>query len=753
MAQRILKFFAFFLLALFLSTALSACSFPWKKKSAAPAAFSQNQEKAAAAQYTKQLMRFSDETEIEAFLAGKEAAKNFIWPQPAAGGISFFSTSENSQIDVQPDIVKSDGRYAYIADQDGFKIVSIASGNEELLARVDLEERPSGLLVSGDKLAVFGPAADEGQIFLNIYDLSVIQSPRLLRQFSFSGSFLTARIAGDYLYFLSVSSGQEVGSGQHPKISESGAILGSDCSTANACVNTETYYFDIAYGAYGLLEATAIDLSGASSSLKRQEFLIDERFSAYVASTDVYFSYSNTPNQTAWRQAIKGELFLTSLSAADQEKAAAIKTVADYVLSPEEKDYKTSLLVDAYLSSLSADERLVAEADIDNALQNKLRESTDAESTQIYKFSLFSGSLSYRGSGTAAGRLLDSSAMALIDDKLYVGTASSAVGAVYYGNISIFSSDMSPLGSLVRAPLGYPPASARFFAGRAYLSSFGFGDPLYVFDTSDPAQIKSLGAIKVPEYIAVLRSLGDEGNFLVGLGQEKADNLSGQSGNLKLTLYDFSDLAQPKEADSFVIGEVGSDSAALKNPAAFFYSDTAGVLSLPAVLRSGQELLFAGALAFRLENSRFSLLGKVDHADGLPGIAESDEGFLSYDNTVKRSLFDGGRLLTFSSRALKINSLADFSTVTGVIFDGRQAAPLEINTPNSLIENTTSEGVITEGTVTPITADSNQEATESISNNSPSEDVATSSEVAPEMPAVIEAPLDFQDASSSAPIN
>jgi len=760
MPKRIINLLALFLLALVLSATLSACNFPWKKKPAAPAASSQAQEEIAATQYTKQLMRFSDEAERDAFLTGKEAASDFSLSGAASVGVDFPSAPEGERLENIPDIVKSDGRYAYIADQEGFKVVSIASGAEELLAKVELDQRASGLLVSGTKLAVFGPMAD-GQAFLDIYDLSVVQSPRLVRQLSFSGSFLTARLAGDYLYFLTVSPGQEIAGGKHPAISESGTPLGSDCSTGAACVATETYYFDIAYGRYGLLEATAIDLSGASQSLKRQEFLVDERFSAYIATSDVYLSHSDALDQVAWRQAIKGELFLTSLSAADQEKAAAIKAAADYVLSPAEKNYKLSLLVDSYLSSLSADERLVAEADIDNALQNKLNESASEESTQIYKFSLFSGSLSYRGSGIAAGRLLDSASLAAIDDKLYVGTISSAVGAVYYGNISVFAEDMSLLGSLARVPLGYPPVSARFFAGRAYLSSFGQGDPLYVFDTSDPSKIAASGAIKVPDYISVLRSLGNKGDLLAGLGQEKADALSSQAGDLKLTLYDFSDLSQPKEADSFVIGESGSDSAVLKNPAAFFYSDTAGALLLPAVLRSGQELSFAGALVFRLEDKRFSLLGKVDHTDGLPGIAESGEGFPSYDNTVKRSLIDGGRLLTFSSRALKLNGLADFSAAASVIFDGRQAVAPEVSASNPAAEN-----IAPASSTTPALTDSSQETNiptgeetlpeeiipeETVPEEIISDDTATSSEVVAETPA--ETPVELPAASSTETIN
>ena len=137
---------------------------------------------------------------------------------------------------------------------------------------------------------------------------------------------------------------------------------------------------------------------------------------------------------------------------------------------------------------------------------------------------------------------------------------------------------------------------------------------------------------------------------------------------MKLALFDFTDLAKPRELDSYLIGNADSDSIALQDHKAFLYSESKNLLSIPAVLRDNNKITFGGSLVFGLIDNKFVLKGKIDHSEG--GIISNNDywgGYDYYDNTVKRSLYINDNLYTFSNRFLKINSLADLSSVKNLI--------------------------------------------------------------------------------------
>ena len=193
-------------------------------------------------------------------------------------------------------------------------------------------------------------------------------------------------------------------------------------------------------------------------------------------------------------------------------------------------------------------------------------------------------------------------------------------------------------------------------------------DPLYVINLSDPAKPAVLGAIKVPGFSNYLQAADTTGAKLIGFGRD-ADVASDGSvtvKGLKLSLYDFTDLAKPRELDSYFLGDASSNSIALSDHKAFLYSVSKKLLVIPAVLYAGGQINFAGALAFTLDNDHFTLKGRVDHSAG--GASEPDywNGYDYYDNTVKRSLYINDALYTFSNKFLKINNLTDLSEIKTV---------------------------------------------------------------------------------------
>ena len=97
--------------------------------------------------------------------------------------------------------------------------------------------------------------------------------------------------------------------------------------------------------------------------------------------------------------------------------------------------------------------------------------------------------------------------------------------------------------------------SARFMGDTGYFVTFRQMDPLFSVDLSDPKKPKILGALKIPGFSEYLHFYGED--RLLGIGMnvdEKAQSTDG----VKLTMFDISDKADVKEADTYVLGNVYS---------------------------------------------------------------------------------------------------------------------------------------------------------------------------------------------------
>lgn len=93
------------------------------------------------------------------------------------------------------------------------------------------------------------------------------------------------------------------------------------------------------------------------------------------------------------------------------------------------------------------------------------------------------------------------------------------------------------------APIGKPNEeiyAVRFDGARAFVVTFEQIDPLYVLDLSDHAAPQIAGELEIPGFSTYLHPIDQ--NLLFAVGQS-----GGVSSNLKLSLFDISDMSQPKE--------------------------------------------------------------------------------------------------------------------------------------------------------------------------------------------------------------
>lgn len=150
--------------------------------------------------------------------------------------------------------------------------------------------------------------------------------------------------------------------------------------------------------------------------------------------------------------------------------------------------------------------------------------------------------------------------------------------------LSVLDSNGKLVGKLTDIAPGENFQSSRFIGSRLYLVTFEQIDPFFVIDLSSAQSPKILWELKIPGYSTYLHPYDKD--RLIGLWYDTKTNQwwGTQNGGLKVDLYNVSDVKNPKQESSLVIGDAGSSSDALWNPRAFVWYKEKNLLLLPATI-------------------------------------------------------------------------------------------------------------------------------------------------------------------------
>lgn len=204
--------------------------------------------------------------------------------------------------------------------------------------------------------------------------------------------------------------------------------------------------------------------------------------------------------------------------------------------------------------------------------------------TDIHKFALGGGTVTYKGSGNVAGHLgwdREKTALRLSEHNgdlrvlSFTGSwgwftvADAGTAAPSPATLSVLrerASDQT-LQTVATLPNSSRPASigkpneqvyaVRFLGDRAYVVTFRRTDPLYVLDLSNPADPRTAGELEIAGFSEYLYPM--PGGQLLGAGRD-ADS-TGRITGLKFALFDVNDPARPTERAAITVGNVGSGTA------------------------------------------------------------------------------------------------------------------------------------------------------------------------------------------------
>jgi hypothetical protein len=217
------------------------------------------------------------------------------------------------------------------------------------------------------------------------------------------------------------------------------------------------------------------------------------------------------------------------------------------------------------------------------AIGNALLRYPAQISTDLHKFALEAGGVSYRGSGTAPGHLGwdpqrkayrisehngDLRVLTFTGEFGWGVLADAGTAPPSPATLTVLREQPTELTLKViaqlpnaqrPAPLGKPGEqvyAVRFLGDRGYVVTFRQADPLYVLDLADPADPKAVGELLVPGFSDALFPL--DNGLLFGVGKQAS--AAGVLGGVKVALFDVKDPANPRELDALTFGERGSSS-------------------------------------------------------------------------------------------------------------------------------------------------------------------------------------------------
>ena len=184
--------------------------------------------------------------------------------------------------------------------------------------------------------------------------------------------------------------------------------------------------------------------------------------------------------------------------------------------------------------------------------------------TSVSRFSIADGKIELEAQGKIDGSLLNQFSIDEYNGNFrFVTTVSKDVkisedeNAVSYAvansnSLFILNDKLEKIGAIENLAPNERVYSVRFMGDIAYFVTFRQVDPLFSADLSDPENPKIIGALKIPGFSNYLFPYGD--GLLLGIGQD-ADEKTGRTGGIKLSMFDISNPANVTENSKTVLDE------------------------------------------------------------------------------------------------------------------------------------------------------------------------------------------------------
>lgn len=227
---------------------------------------------------------------------------------------------------------------------------------------------------------------------------------------------------------------------------------------------------------------------------------------------------------------------------------------------------------------------------------------SDGRMTEIRKFAYEKGKITYQCKGSVKGRLESSFSMDEYKGNLRLVTTLDTRGGGTYNNVYVLDENLEIAGSILKLAKDERIYSARFMGDTGYFVTFRETDPLFSVDLSQPENPRIIGKLKIPGFSEYLHGYGNK--RLLGVGMEA--NEKGETGGIKLSMFDIADPEHVKEKSIHVLKGT-YDAEVLANHHAILADAEKNLIAFAAEGDGG-----AGYYVFQYKNQDFHLVFKKD---------------------------------------------------------------------------------------------------------------------------------------------
>jgi len=253
-------------------------------------------------------------------------------------------------------------------------------------------------------------------------------------------------------------------------------------------------------------------------------------------------------------------------------------------------------------------------------------------------------------------------------------------------NVYILDSGLNITGKLEGLAKGENIYSVRFMGGKAYVVTFKTVDPLFVIDVSDPFKPAVLGALKIPGYSDYLHPydenhiIGFGKDTIVVPQKDRWGNQTGETAyylGMKVALFDVSDVSNPVVKSEIKIGDRGTESELLYDHKALLFDKEKQILAFPVNEAKVDgpvidpytgypqygRIIFNGAYVYNINlEEGFVLKGKVSHATS-EDYLQSGYYNIDYNKQIRRMLYINDVLYGVSNNYLSAHDMNDLREI------------------------------------------------------------------------------------------
>ncbi len=546
------------------------------------------------------LERYEQSVEVDSYEnapeQGSGSSGSSLGMSGGSGSDSHSETYKQVEGVDEADIVKTDGKYLYIASQNGAKGIDIYSATDDP-ARIttlypdnfsdptkpsaytdedDLDAFVEEMYIYGDRLIAVCNTRGEHFTYNTmaaVFDVSDIKNIRYVDRFFQSGDYTSTRMIGDVLYLVSEEYAYDGDEFSAPL-----CYRGDDPQEIPVenvrCVENPSDPGMLIIGGYDLKD-------GAK----------DVRSTALIGAVeDVYCNESNMYlYSTKWRYT----------------------EIVDY------ESYDGGIITDSALHS-----------------------SEEPVTTDIYKVSLSDG-ITFTACATIDGWLDSRYSLDEKDGCLRVAATIEDEKDNKTNALYILDSELKEVGKVTGIAKDEEIKAVRYVGDIAYVITYEETDPLFVIDLSDPKNPTVLGEVKIDGFSTMLVPVDENTLLGVGVYTEDADYTAMQVENgTKLVLFDVSDKLHPKVLDEKIYRSCESE--AIYEPRAFVKNPDRGDYLIPLnyyeyKINKNTEyadtIVHGGALNFKVENGRIVEIAR-------PEVKVTHD----YDDVINRCLYVGDNI-------------------------------------------------------------------------------------------------------------